>query len=189
MRKLYAIPTVATLYLLIIAFLFIFFSPEILEPLMYDGGQVGSLVFLIILIAFVGIGIICGIIGIVSSIVCFVRGDDPLAMAKTSMTVKLCLLPAYVVLFCLGFIFFCTPVFTWPFLFATILADYCVLLITGFFNTLAILRAVQAGKISFRGNRRYILMQFVYCLDVVASVLFFRKLKKLYGLETTLPEE
>ena len=45
MRKLYAIPTVATLYLLIVAFLFIFFGSRILDPLMTYDSSVGSLVF------------------------------------------------------------------------------------------------------------------------------------------------
>ena len=188
MRKLYAIPTVSTLYLLIIAFLFIFFSPEILGGLMETDGRVGSIAFLIILIAFVGIGILCGIIGIISSIVCFAKGEDPLAMARTAMIVKLCLIPAYIMLFGLGFIFMCTPVFTWPFLIAIIVADYCVLLITGLFNTFAILSAVNEGKIPFKGNLRYILLQLIYCADVVASVIFFRKLKKLYSAEP-LPKE
>lgn len=189
MRKLYAVPTVATLYLLILAFLFIFNSPDILGGLMETDGRVGSLAFFIILIAFVGIGILCGILGIISSIVCFAKGDDPLAMARTAMTVKLCLLPAYIVLFGVGFMFFCGGVFTMAFLVATIVADYCVLLITGLFNTFAILRAVQDGKIPFKGNVRYILLQVIYCADVVASVIFFRKLKKLYSEETAPTEE
>jgi len=188
MRKLYSITTVATLYLLILAFLFIFKSPEILGGLMETDGRVGSLAFFIIMISFVGVGILCGILGIISSIVCFVKGDDPLAMAKTAMTVKLCLLPAYIVLFGLGFLFFCGGVFTMAFLVATILADYCVLLITGFFNTLAILRAVHSGKVPLKGNVRYILLQVIYCADVVASILFYRKLKDLYK-EITVTEE
>ena len=189
MRKLYALSTVATLYLLIVAFLFIFFGSFILEPLMMSDGMIGSMAFFIILIGFAALGIICGVIGIISSIVCFVRGDDPLAMAKTVMIVKLCLVPAYIVLFGLGFGFFCGGIFTLAFLLATILADYCVLLITGFFNTLAILRAIRSGKISLKGNRRYVIMQLVYCLDVIASVLFFRKLKKLYSEEKYSVEE
>ena len=183
MRKLYAIPTVATLYLLIIAFLFIFNSPKILGGLMKVDGPIGSQVFFIILITFVGIGILCGILGIVSSIVCFVKGENPLAMAKTAMTVKLCLTPAYIILFGCGFVFFCGGIFTLAFLIAIIVADYCVLLITGLFNTLAILRAVQDGKTSLKGNVRYILLQLIYCADVVASILFYRKLKKLYSAE------
>lgn len=189
MRKLYAIPTVATLYLLITAFVFIFFGSRILDPLMTYDSSVGSLVFFGILIGFVVLGIICGILGIISSIVCFVKGDHPLAMAKTAMTVKLCLLPAYIILFGCGFVFFCGGIFTLAFLLATILADYCVLLITGLFNTLAILRAVQDGKTSLKGNVRYILLQLIYCADVVASILFYRKLKKLYAEEIHPIEE
>ena len=189
MRKLYAIPTVATLYLLILTFVFIFFPTEILGDFAEIADSVISQAFFIIIIIFVAVGILCGILGIISSIICLVKGEDPLAMAKTAMTVKLCLTPAYIILFGCGFVFFCGGIFTLAFLIAIIVADYCVLLITGLFNTLSILRAVQDGKTSLKGNVRYILLQLIYCADVVASILFYRKLKKLYSAEPHPIEE
>ena len=180
MRKLYAVFTTSTLYLLLATLFCVFELHHAIDKLMYEDSLAGTKVYFIIIGSLVCFGIACGIIGIIASIVCLVRGDDALAVAKTAMIVKLCLVPAYLVLFCYGTILG-IMIFTYVFAFIIIVADYFVLLITGFFNSVAVIRAIKDGRMTFKESWWYILLQFVYCADVVASVLLYHKLKKLYA--------
>ena len=44
---------------------------------------------------------------------------------------------------------------------------------------LAVVLAIRNGKVSFKESWWVILLQFIYCADVVATVIFYVKLKKM----------
>ena len=102
---------------------------------------------------------------------------DPLSLAKTVMIIKLLQIPAFVLIFVVSILFMLT-IFTIPFALVLFLVDYIALISTGLLNISAIVTGARNGDVSFRKNIWVAILQFVFCADVVASVIFYINLKK-----------
>jgi hypothetical protein len=98
-------------------------------------------------------------------------------MAKTAMIVKLTQVPAYVLIFILGVLFVIT-LFTIPFTLGIYLLDCLTLALTGFLTLAAVICAIRQGLCTWKECIWVVILQFIFCGDVVASILFFRMLKK-----------
>ena len=108
-----------------------------------------------------------------------IKGNwDALSVAKTTMIIKLIQIPAYVVIFLLSAIFV-MMIFTIGFVIVFAFFDYLTLLMSGMLGILAVVLAIRNGKVSFKESWWVILLQFIYCADVVATVIFYVKLKKM----------
>ena len=114
-------------------------------------------------------------------VTCFVMSIrkkwDALWLAKTAMWIKLLQIPAYILIFALGMILAIT-LFTIPFAIVMFLMNCLSLAMTGLLNLSAVIAACREGKTSLKKSWWVIALQAVFCADVVASVLFYRHLKK-----------
>jgi hypothetical protein len=170
------LPSALLQYVTLLCMAIIFFSTRnsvmqfILERIF--GGNVFALitVFLIYFAVSLILAIICYIISLV-------KNPEPLALAKTATIIKLIQIPAYIVNFVLSILFIIT-IFTIGFA-VVLLAVNCVcLFISGVLNILAMFIAVRKGVLKTGECILYAVFQFVFCLDIVSSVLLCRKLNK-----------
>lgn len=119
------------------------------------------------------IALVCAVV----YFVCSIRGRwDALALAKTALVIKLIQIPAYILAFILGAV--CAlSVFTVPFTVAFLVFDGVSLLMTALAAISSVTAAVREGKTTLRRSVWVILLQFVFCADVVAAAVFYQKLK------------
>lgn len=114
------------------------------------------------------------------AVLAVVRRWDAFSLAKTAMIVKCLQIPAYAVIFVLGVLMMIT-LFTLPFVLVFAAVDYLTLMLTGLFNSAAVVAAIRARVLTLKDTWWVIALQFVFCADVAASVLFYCRLKKAYG--------
>ena len=145
-------------------------------------GQLLEAVFggnpLLLLAAFFVYAILTAVLGTV----CFVGGlkkeGNPLALAKTAVILKLLQIPAYVLIFAFG-VLLVLAIFTYPIAFLLFVLDYVSLVLSGFWVLAAGIYAVRQGVFQSKDEiSRLMILQFVFCADVVASIVFYKKLKK-----------
>lgn len=119
------------------------------------------------------------------SIICFVlsirRGWDSLSLAKSAVIIKLIQVPAYIIIFILGVLFSIT-IFTLPFVMAFIFLNCLTLISTGLLTTAAVINAVRQGVFKSEEVILLMLLQIVFCADVVASIVFYLRLRKRFCL-------
>lgn len=99
------------------------------------------------------------------------------------MIVKLIQVPAYIIIFILAVLFLIT-IFTAPFTAALFIFDYLMLIMTGLLNSAAVIAAIRQRKTTFKSSFWVLLLQFFFCADAVASVVFFLKVRQLQFCET-----
>ena len=126
--------------------------------------------------------ILCCIITMVLCIICFAlsiyKKWDALSLAKTVMIIKLVQLPAYVLIFVLGVLLTIT-VFTYPISIGLFLFDCLSLFLTGVLAVSAVINSLIQGAFKLRNVLWIIVLQFVFCADLVSSIIFYVKLKKI----------
>ena len=130
----------------------------------------------------------CCIIATALSILCFVasifKGWDALSMAKTAMVIKVIQAPAYALIFILGIVLAIT-IFTIPFSIGLFLLDCWTLFLTGLLTTAAVINSVRQGVFKFKEVIWIIILQLVFCADVVASIVFYLRLRERCKTENT----
>ncbi len=102
---------------------------------------------------------------------------DAISMAKTAMLIKLIQIPAYVVIFVLG-VAMTIAIWTIPFTIALFWIDCLCLFLTGLPILSSIICALRQGTIKFREVIWVIILQFVFCADVVAAIIYYKRLKE-----------
>ena len=125
--------------------------------------------------------LIYGALSAVLMIVCFIlsicKGWNAFSLAKSAMIVKMVQVPAYVVIFVLGILFAIT-IFTTAVAFIMFLFNCLTLFLTGLLTTAAVTNSVRQDVFKLNEVAWVIFLQFVFCADVVASIIFYAKLKK-----------
>ena len=122
-RVLFLLPAILSPYLLIGFFVLMYCSPLFVHTV--AGGNI--FVVIAVLFAFFFIAVISTVLYFILALT---QRWDSLSVAKTAMLIKLIHIPAYVIIFVLGFLFVLT---IWLMLFTVLLAilDYVFLLMTG----------------------------------------------------------
>ena len=175
-RFLLLLPTLLMPYFAIASLFIIFFSTKnqianyIMESVFKGNALLLLVLFAITVILSVILSCICSFVSIKNK-------WEPLAFSKTVMIIKLIQIPAFIIIFILSLAFMLT-IFTIPFAIALFFLDVLALLSTGFLNIAAIITASRNGAVSFKDNLGLAVLQFVFCADVVASVIFYIRLKK-----------
>ena len=115
------------------------------------------------------------------SIACFFvsiyKKWDAISLAKTAMIMKLAQVPAYVLIFVLGVVFVIT-IFTIPFSVGLFVIDCLSVFMTGLFVISSVIAAIRNNTFTRKEIIWVILLQFVFCADVISSVVFYMKLKR-----------
>lgn len=170
------IPAACLPYLALFALVTLFFSSE--TP--YFAFIMES-VFQMNIFLLLGALLLCCLIALVVGIVYFVlairKGWDALALAKYAMILKLAQIPTYIAIFALGVLLLIT-IFTIPFSIGLWLLDCFTLFLSGLFMVAAVINAVRQGIFTSKEVRWFVILQFVFCADVVAAIVFYLKLRK-----------
>lgn len=130
----------------------------------------------------IGAFILCCIVTAILTISCFLVGLykewDALSLAKIVMIVKLFQIPAYVLIFVLGILLMIT-IFTIPFSIGLFLFSYFSLFLTGAMVVSAGINSIRQGVFKLKEVLWIMVLQFVFCADVVSSIIFYVKLKNV----------
>lgn len=102
---------------------------------------------------------------------------DAASLAKTAWIVKLIQIPAYVAIFVLGVIFL-TTIFLFALTLVLMVLDYVSVLMSGMLTSAAVINGSRSGKIRLKSNIWIIVLQFIFCADVVAAGFCHHRLKK-----------
>jgi len=117
----------------------------------------------------------------VSSGICFFlsihKGWDALSLAKSAVLVKLLQVPAYGLIFVLGVLFSFT-IFTFAFAVGLFLFSCLTLVLTGLLTTSSVINADRQRHFAFRESFWVVILQLVFCADVIATIAFYLMLKK-----------
>lgn len=117
-------------------------------------------------------------LSVVYFIVSIYKKWDPLSLAKIFMTVKLLQIPAYVLIFVLG-VLLSFAIFTIPFTAALFFLDCLSLFLSRLGVASAVINAFGQGIFKPKEIVWVLIAQFVFCLDVIASIILYIKLKNL----------
>jgi len=150
------------------------FYGEIMQKVFGNNG----LMVLLLLFLF---AILSVIFVIIFSVVAMKGDYDALFVAKTAMIVKLIQIPAYIGIFVLG-VFLAISLLTIPFAVALMILDFLALFLTGLLNTIAVFLAVRQKMTTWSDSIWVICLQFVFCADVVSSIVFYVRLKQAHRL-------
>ncbi len=175
-RVWFFLPAVLLPYLFLLALAIIFLSSDvsafkfIMESVFHNNGFLLIALFLLLCI-------LSGVISIIGFAFGVKRNWSALSLAKFSMIVKLIQIPAYIFIFVLG-VAFILAIVTIPFSVVLFYFDCFVLLLTGIITTSAVANADTQNILPIKKSVWIIILQFVFCADVVASIIFYRMLKK-----------
>lgn len=169
-------PAATMLYLMIALLLFVFFGTQVswISHIMEKVFQNNALPVLAALLLH-AVGALA--LSVVCSVLAIVKKWDALSLAKAAMILKLAQIPAYVAIFVLG-VFLFIAIWTIPFVILFVMVDYLVLVMTGLLNTAAVIGAVREKAMPVKSVIWVMVLQLVFCADVVASVVFYKQLKK-----------
>lgn len=170
------LPMILLPYLSLLALAIVFFSSSnpffasLMQSVFADNG-------LYLLATLLGIALLA----VVLSVLCFAlsikKEWDALSLAKTAVVVKLIQIPAYIAIFVVGLLMLIT-LWTIPVALVLYLLDGLVLILSGLLTVSSVMNAVRAGQTTYQRSWWVIVLQFVFCLDVVAAILHFRQLRK-----------
>jgi len=178
-----SVPIVLVPYFTLFTLATVFFSAKIpffnyIMESVFDGNAVYLLAALLLYCVLAGgLSIICFFVSIH-------KKWDALSLAKTAMIMKLAQIPAYVLIFVLGVVFVIT-IFTIPFSIGLFVMDCLSVCMTGLFVISSAIATVRSNTFTRKGIIWVIILQFVFCADVVSSVIFYIKLKQT-GTQQTL---
>ena len=129
----------------------------------------------------IGALLFCCLIAFVVSVVYFAvalcKRWDALTLAKYAMILKLSQIPTYTAIFVLA-VPFVVSVITIPFAIGLWWFDCFTLFLSGIFMVAAIINTVRQGMFTSREVCWFVILQFFFCADVVAAIVFYLRLKK-----------
>ena len=177
-KKLYVIsvPIVLVPYLALFTLAKVFFSTK-LPFFNYIMESVFNSNALYLIVSLLFYCILTGMLSIVCFFVSIYKKWDAISLAKTAMIMKLAQVPAYVLIFALGAVFVIT-IFTIPFSIGLFVIDCLSVFMTGLFVVSSVIATIKNNTFTLKEVIWVILLQFVFCADVISSVVFYIKLKR-----------
>lgn len=126
--------------------------------------------------------VIIWIVALISSVsicaVSLVRKWDFVELSHTNMLIKTSSIPAYLVIFVVGTACMLT-IFTFAISAILMILDVMSIVLSGLIGIAAVKRSYDSSAISAKEMILYGALQFVFCADVVTSIIVFRKSKKM----------
>lgn len=168
-------PSAILPYLMVFIVLLIFFSTKVslFSQIMEIVFQNNALQVLLVLAICIFLAFILTAIFLLLSI----KNDwDPLSLAKTAMIVKIIQIPAYIAIFVLGLVCMLS-IFTYVAAALFAIFDFLCLILTGMITSAAVINALKAKRTTLKSCWWVLAMQFVFCADVVAAILFYKRLE------------
>lgn len=170
MKRFLFIPPAIFPYIVLTALAIIAFSEQIMEVLFFNNA------FLLLLVVLI-VALLSLILTVVTVVLSIVQKWDAVFISKYVMIIKLIQIPAYLAIFLLGLLCLLT-IFTIPFTLLLFLIDLIVILMTGTLGFAASFGAWREKKLSTPNAILFAVLQFLFCIDVVASIILYSKVKK-----------
>ncbi len=120
------------------------------------------------------IALICAVTVFMAS---FNSKNDGKALLYVNMIIKLIHIPAFMMLFLLGLISTIT-IFTIGLSVIIFTLDVLIIILSGFVGTGAILKCLKEKRFTKKEAIRYIMSQFIFCLDVFSAITIYRNEQK-----------
>lgn len=129
---------------------------------------------LLILIALCVIALICAITSFITSI----RNKRyTLEVLRINMVIKLIHIPAYFLIFIVGLCCMIT-IFTLAITILLILLDIATIILSGLIGLGGIIQCFKSNKISMKAAILHGILQFIFCADIISSIVLYRKFKE-----------
>lgn len=106
----------------------------------------------------------------------FVNKTDAVEITRINMVIKIVQVPAYLCIFVVGFVCLLT-IFMLGFSFALVVFDCAAIILSGLIGVSAVSRSYAEGMLSQTEMVIHSILQFIFCLDVISSIIVFRKIK------------
>ena len=178
-KKLFAIsvPIVLVPYLALFTLATVFFSTKFpfFKYIMESVFDSNALYLIAALLLYC---ILTGMLSIVCFFVSIYKKWDAISLAKTAMIMKLVQVPAYLLIFVLGTACLIT-IFTIPFSVGLFITDCLSVFMTGLFVISSVIASIRNKTFTRKEVIWVVLLQFVFCADVISSVIFYKKLKRV----------
>lgn len=166
------VPTVSiVLFPYAVAFvLYCIFSGFLMESIFQNNAYLCLLLLIIIWV----IALICAV---PICAVSLVRKWDFVELSRVNMLIKTISIPAYLFIFVFGLACMLT-IFTFGISIVLLVLDAMAIVLSGLIGISAVKRSYDNKAISVKEMILYGILQFVFCVDVVVSIILFRKSKK-----------
>lgn len=166
------VPTVSiVLFPYAVAFvLYCIFSGFLMESIFQNNAYLCLLLLIIIWV----IALICAVSICAVSLV---RKWDFVELSRVNMLIKTISIPAYLFIFVFGLACMLT-IFTFGISIVLMVLDAMAIVLSGLIGVSAVKRSYDNKAISVKEMILYGILQFVFCVDVVVSIILFRKSKK-----------
>lgn len=166
------VPTVSiVLFPYAVAFvLYCIFSGFLMESIFQNNAYLCLLLLIIIWV----IALICAVSICAVSLV---RKWDFVELSRVNMLIKTIFIPAYLFIFVFGLACMLT-IFTFGISIVLMVLDAMAIVLSGLIGVSAVKRSYDNKAISVKEMILYGILQFVFCVDVVVSIILFRKSKK-----------
>jgi hypothetical protein len=162
-------------YLILLALVCIFTQNIIMEKVFQN-----NTLYLVLLL------IILYIFALIFTIIVFIKNiilkQDSQKLLKINMTIKLIHIPAYVLIFFASLLSFMT-IFTMGFSIAFFVFDCMTIFLTGLIGLSGLIRCLIENKLPKKTIILNAILLFVFCLDVISSIIIYKKIKKINDTE------
>lgn len=142
--------------------------------LMEDVFQNNAYLCLLILILIWVVALICAVSICAVSLI---RKWDFVGLSRVNMLIKTISIPAYVVIFVVS-VACILIIFTFAISVALMILDAMAILLSGLIGLSAVKRCCDGKVLSANQMILYCVLQFVFCADVIASIIVYRKAKR-----------
>jgi hypothetical protein len=130
------------------------------------------LVFVLFILYF--ISFVCSVIACITSIA---NKRKALEVLRINMIIKLIHIPAYIMIFVVG-LFCMITIFTFGITIALIILDGLTIVLSGLIGLGGVTKSLKENKISKIAAAIHGILQFVFCADIISSVIIYLKVKK-----------
>ncbi len=166
-------PAILLPYITLLLAAILFLSPHspAFEFIMVHVFQENALFILASLLVFCLIAVLFSTVHFILSVR---KNWNPLSLAKCAMLIKWIQVPAYLVIFVLGLLLAIT-IFTTAIAAVFVLVDCLTLILTGMITISAAVIGVRQGIFTKKYVFWIILLQFIFCADVLAATVLYLK--------------
>lgn len=151
--------------------LYCIFSGFLMESVFQNNAYLCLLILIIIWV----VALICAVSISARSLV---RKWNFVELSRANMLIKTISIPAYLVIFVIGTACMLT-IFTVAISVILMILDVMAIVLSGLIGISAVKRSYDSKAISANEMILYGVLQFVFCADVVTSIIVFRKSKKI----------
>lgn len=153
-------------YIIVFALICLFIGPSM-------GNIFNSLIFILIVLY---------VVVLVCAVVMFIKGitkkKRSIELLRFNMIIKLTHIPVYLIIFLIGLL--CTiTIFTIGITIVLMILDGMTIILSGLIGLGGVIGSLREGKISIRKAVIHGILQFVYCADIISSIVIYRTVKAI----------